>query len=230
MAPETVEVEVPETPEISDEQVLAFLESKVGHPVVPADLERFANLDTMAREVMREKSELGRAKKAAPAAAPDDSVDLDSIDPTTRKMLDKLIEQTVTARFGASLSLPAIQAEEDVNSAIDEFMEAHDDITPEAVSTVIAELEAQGVRPAAPTKRATKAYLKTAYDIAKSRTLDMDAIKKAAKEEALLELAKEASEKGEVVAVEKKRGTSEKVDADVANVSLGFWERLGINA
>jgi len=221
--PEVTEPEVtePEAPALTKEAIAEFLGVDV------ASLDRVQNLDKMAREVMRDKSEFGRVKAAAPVAAPsaDDDVDLSTIDPATRRMLDKLIEQTVSTRFGASLSLPAVQAEEDVNSAIEEFLEAHNDLTPEAIAAVISELEAQNVRPTRPTKRATKEYLKVAYDIAKSRTLDMDAIKRAAKAEALAELAKEASEKGDVVAVEKKRGTSEKVDADKANAELGFWER-----
>lgn len=222
--PEVTEPEVPETeaPALTKEAIAEFLGVDV------ASLDRVKNLDAMAREVMRDKSEFGRVKAAAPAAhipSPDDDVDLSTIDPATRKILDKLIEQTVFQRFGESLSLPAVQAEEDVNSAIEEFLGAHNDLTPEAIAAVISELEAQNVRPIRRTKRATKEYLKVAYDIAKSRTMDTDAMEKAAYEKALAKIAADAADKGDVVAVEKKRGTSEKVDADVANAEKGFWER-----
>lgn len=213
------------SPALTDEAVVAYLSSKVGRDVTAADIERFKNLDTMAREVMREKSDLGRAKKAAPAPDPaddDDEIDIDSIDPKTRKLLRAFVEK----EFGQALSLPSVQAEDDVNEAIESFMDDHKDVTPEALGEVIAELEAIGAGPKKPTKRATTAFLKTAYDLAKSRTIDMTTIEEAAYNKALEKIAAEAKERGEVVAVEKKRGVSDKVNADKALSELGFWDRL----
>lgn len=212
----------PTTPELTDDAVLAYLNKKYGKEFTPKELERLNNLDEMAKEVNRARSEIGRAKKAAPAPTDDDEVDIDSIDPKTRKLLKKFVEQ----EFGAALSLPNVMAEDEVNEAIDEFTESHKDVPPELLGEVIAELEAVGAGPKKPTKRETTKFLKVAYDIARARTLDTDAIKAAAKQDVLAELAKQAKEKGEVVAVEKKSGVSDKVDADAENASKGFWDRI----
>lgn len=219
--PETpTEEAVPETPALTNEQIAAALGVDV------ASLDRLKNLDGMAKEVMREKSALGRAKKAE-ADAPvsmDDEPDLTAIDPNTRKLLKAFIEQ----EYGPALSLPSTIVEDEVNEAIESFMDDHKDVTPEALGDVIAELEAIGAGPKKPTKRATREFLKTAYDLAKSRSLDTDTLKKQARDEVLAELAAEAKDKGDVVAIEKKRGVSDKVDADKAATELGFWERIGL--
>lgn len=219
---QTPDTEVDTTPALTDEAVAAYLSEKVGRPITSAEFDRFKNLDEMAREVMREKSELGRAKKAAAPAAPataDEDVDLDSIDPKTAKLLRAFIQ----SEFGAALTLPTIQAEDEVSEAIDEFIASHTDVAPEVLGRVIADLESVGAGPKKPTRRATIEFMKVAYNVAKAQTMDVDALKKAAKDEALEELAKEASEKGEVFKVEKK-SAAPTVDDDPA--TGGFWDRL----
>lgn len=218
---ETPQDTTPTAPELTDEQVAAYLGVDTAYFAEAKG--QIKNLDGFYAKVNKRNMELVEKQRAleAQAAAPapasdDDDVELDA---KSAAVLRKFIEN----EFAPVFQTLAQQNHDAAGQVIEEFSATHKDVNPAEVDDIMTEM---GLWDASTTPAKLKKNLERAYKIAKAQAFDPEAEAERIAAERLKGAVKDDEE---VIEVKKKRGSvpaPRDEDAVLADSNVSWVDKL----
>ena len=212
---ETIETQPEEevTPEATPEQIAREWLKEQG--IEDIDLKKVRNISQWEKDTNKKASELGNIAKALESKEPEEAP---ALDPETKAELSRALKEVYgidPSEMANVVKMAKQTVDEGRNEAFESFIEAHEDVKPDAL---IAELLDSGFDPDTATPATIRKALNKAYKSLKADSVDPAEIAKKAVADYLADLASKGVKPEDVTEVKKGRGSAAGAHRDLDDV------------